>query len=403
MPQLGATALTEPAGGGDPKGANGRREGISLGRIAGIRVVLAYSWFIIAAFTVIVYGPVLEGQYPNMGIAAYYVAFAYALLLLISVLVHELAHALTAKIFDWPTEKIVLNLWGGHTQFEGFTATPGRSVLVALAGPAANLVLAGAGWLFISTADPSGVLGILSNIFVWANLLIGIFNVLPGLPLDGGRLVESAVWKATGSQEKGTVAAGWAGRIIVIALAAWFVLLPLARGDRPDVSLMLITVLVGSFLWMGASASIQHGRLRSRLHLVNAAALSEPAVGIPESSTVADVLQAAPSGSPAVVLCAPDGRPAGIVNPAAVASVPAAAAAETPATAVAHALSAGAYVPEWSQGQELVQYLAQLEGHEYAVVDHHGKVTGLLRQSAVVRAITGKEMRRTGRANAQNR
>jgi Zn-dependent protease len=395
--------LTEPTRGGDPKGANGRREGISLGRIAGIRVVLAYSWFIIAAFTVIVYGPVLEGQYPDMGIAAYYVAFAYALLLLISVLVHELAHALTAKIFNWPTEKIVLNLWGGHTQFEGFTATPGRSVLVALAGPAANFVLAGAGWLFISTADPSGVVGILSNIFVWANLLIGIFNVLPGLPLDGGRLVESAVWKATGSQEKGTVAAGWAGRIIVIALAAWFVLLPLVRGVRPDVSLMLITVLVGSFLWMGASASIQHGRLRSRLHLVNAAALAEPAVGIPESSTVADVLQLAPSGTPALVLCGPDGRPAGIVNPAAVASVPAAAAAETPATAVSHALSAGAYVPEWSQGQELVQYLAQLEGHEYAVVDHHGKVTGLLRQSAVVRAITGKEMRRSGRANTQNR
>ena len=403
MQQSGATALTEPTRGADPKAPNGRREGISLGRIAGIRVVLAYSWFIIAAFTVIVYGPVLEGQYPDMGIAAYYVAFAYALLLLISVLVHELAHALTAKIFHWPTEKIVLNLWGGHTQFEGFTATPGRSVLVAMAGPAANLALAGAGWLYILAADPSGVVGILSNIFVWANMLIGIFNVLPGLPLDGGRLVESAVWKATGSQEKGTVAAGWAGRIIVIGLAVWFVLLPLARGDRPDVSLMLITVLVGSFLWMGASASIQHGRLRSRLHLVNAAALADPAVGIPESSTVADILRLSPQGTPVIVLCGPDGRPAGIVSDVAVASVPAGSAAVTPATAVSHALGAGAYVPEWSQGQELVQFLAQLEGQEYAVVDHHGRVTGLLRQSAVVTAITGKEMRRGGRAKAQNR
>ncbi|MFF1383318.1 site-2 protease family protein [Arthrobacter sp. NPDC058288] len=395
--------MTDPKGGNGPKVANGRREGISLGRIAGIRVVLAYSWFVIAAFTVIAYGPVLESQYPDMGITAYYVAFAYALLLLISVLVHELAHALTAKIFHWPTEKIVLNLWGGHTQFEGFTATPGRSVLVAMAGPAANLALAGAGWLFILATDPSGVAGILSNIFVWANLLIGIFNVLPGLPLDGGRLVESAVWKATGSQEKGTVAAGWAGRIIVIALAVWFVLLPLLRGDRPDVVLMLITVLVGSFLWMGASASIQHGRLRSRLHLVNAAALAEPAVGIPESATVADVLRLSPQGTPAVILCGADGRPAGIVSDVAVAAVPPGAAATTPATAVAHALSAGAYVPEWSQGQELVQYLGQLEGHEYAVVDHHGKVTGLLRQQAVVTAITGKELRRSGRAKAQNR
>ena len=126
-----------------------RREGIPLGRIAGVPVVLAYSWFIIAAFTVIVYGPVLEGRNPALGVAAYVIAFGYALLLLISVLVHELAHALTARIYGWPTEKIVLNLWGGHTQFESFTATPGRSVLVALAGPAANFVLAGGAWLVL--------------------------------------------------------------------------------------------------------------------------------------------------------------------------------------------------------------------------------------------------------------
>ena len=218
-----------------------RRDGIPLGRIAGIPVFLAYSWFIIAAFTVIAYGPVLQTNNPRLGVTAFFVAFAYALLLLISVLAHELAHALTAKLFHWPTEKIVLNLWGGHTQFQSFTASPGRSVLVAMAGPAANFVLAGAGWLLLFYGDLGGVADILANIFVWANLLIGIFNVLPGLPLDGGRLVESAVWKATGSQEKGTIAAGWAGRIIVVALALWFIVLPLLSGARPDISFTLIT------------------------------------------------------------------------------------------------------------------------------------------------------------------
>src|SRR5918995_625160 len=142
-----------------------RREGIPLGRIAGVPVVLAYSWFIIAAFTVIVYGPVLDRSNPALGASAYVVAFAYAVLLLVSVLVHELAHALTAKIYGWPTQKIVLNLWGGHTQFESFTASPGRSVVVALAGPAANFVLAGATWLVISAADLPGVADILTNIF----------------------------------------------------------------------------------------------------------------------------------------------------------------------------------------------------------------------------------------------
>ena len=79
-------------------GLSTRKDGIPLGRIAGIPVVLAYSWFIIAAFTVIVYGPVLLRNNPTLGLGAYFVAFAYAVLLLISVLVHELAHALTAKI-----------------------------------------------------------------------------------------------------------------------------------------------------------------------------------------------------------------------------------------------------------------------------------------------------------------
>ena len=387
------------------RGLSTRKDGIPLGRIAGIPVVLAYSWFIIAAFTVIVYGPVLLRNNPALGLGAYFVAFAYAVLLLISVLVHELAHALTAKIYHWPTEKIVLNLWGGHTQFESFTASPGRSVLVALAGPAANFVLAGAGWVLLTAGNTSGVADILANIFVWANLLIGIFNVLPGLPLDGGRLVESAVWKVTGSQEKGTVAAGWGGRIIVIALVVWFVALPLLSGERPDISLMLITVLVGSFLWMGATASIQQARLRGRLQLVHAGSLAEPAVGLPETATVAELelLPRSKAGSPpAVMLYGQDGRPVAVVDAGVAATVPPDAVASTPLSAVSYALGAGAYVPESSQGQELLQYLAQLDGQAYAVVSRDGTITGLLRQATVLEALTAKSPRGSRRIYDRN-
>lgn len=379
-----------------------RREGIPLGRIAGIPVILAYSWFVIAAFTVIVYGPVLAQRNPALGISAYYVAFAYALLLLISVLIHELAHALTAKIYGWPTQKIVLNLWGGHTQFENFTATPARSVIVALAGPAANLVLAGGAWLVLTSISMGSVAEILTNIFMWANFVIGIFNVLPGLPLDGGRIVESAVWKATGSQAKGTVAAGWAGRAIVVGLGYWFIARPLLAGESPDFSLLMITILVGGFLWMGASASIQQGTLRGRMHLVSAAALATPAVGIPATATVADIRRLSPH-SQAVVVCGLEGRPQGVVDPRALAAVPESAAESTPATAVSYALAAGAYVPEWSEGQELIQYLSQLEGREYAVVDHQGTVTGLLSQNAVLGAITGKAARSNRNPQGQSR
>lgn len=388
---------------GTGREAPGRREGIPLGRIAGVPVVLAYSWFVIAAFTVIVYGPVLARNNPMLGASAYVVAFAYAVLLLISVLVHELAHALTAKIYGWPTQKIVLNLWGGHTQFESFTASPGRSVLVALAGPAANFVLAGGAWLVLGTNSLGSVAEILTNIFMWANFLIGVFNVLPGLPLDGGRLVESIVWKATGSQAKGTVAAGWGGRIIVLAIAYWFLLRPFLAGDRPDFSFLMITVLVGGFLWMGASASIQQGTLRGRLPLVSAATLSMPAAGLPATATVRDALRLSEAGGKAVVVCGSDGRPQGVVDPDALRSVPVAAADSTPIHAVSFALAEGAYVPEWSKGQELVQFLSQVEGRHYAVVDHNGKVTGLLTQEAVLATITGKRPGNDSYPQGQNR
>jgi Zn-dependent protease len=395
--------LTEPLKDQDVPSTNSFREGIALGRIAGIRVVLAYSWFVIALFTVVAYGPILQQDNPRLGMTAYLVALAYAVLLLVSVLVHELAHALTAKIYGWSTEKIVLNLWGGHTQFEDFTATPGRSLLVALAGPAANFILAAASWAVVSTDSLTGVAGILANIFMWANFVIAVFNILPGLPLDGGRLVESAVWIVTGSQAKGTIAAGWAGRVIVALLVLWFVILPLLNGGSPDLSLMVITVLVCGFLWAGASGAIKHGQLRSRLHLVDASALAEPAVGLSETSTVADVVRLSPAGYPSVVLFGPDGRPTLLVDAEAVSQVPRGAADATPASAVSYSLDAGAYVPESSKGQELLQYLSQLDGSEYAVVDDDGKVTGLLRKSVVLAAITGREAQHDGRGQGRNR
>jgi Zn-dependent protease len=381
-----------------PHHAATKKDGIPLGKIAGIPVFLAYSWFVIAGFTIIAYGPVLMHDFRGLGPWAYLVAFGYSVLLAVSVLIHELAHALSAKVFKWPTEKIVLNLWGGHTQFENFTASPGRAVVVAMAGPAANFLLAGALAPFVASRSFDGVADLLANILMWANLLIGIFNVLPGTPLDGGRLVESAVWKATGSQDKGTIAAGWSGRVIAVALFLWFIVRPLLTGAGLDITFSLITLLVCGFLWMGASSSIHHAKLRSRLYLVSAAGLAEPAVGVPNSASVADVLAISPAGSPAVVICGPDGKPQGVVDLGAASAVPPHATTTTPVTAVAHALAAGAYVPEWSKGQELIQYLARLEGGEYAVVDHNGMVTGLLRQQAVVTAITGKEARRSGRA-----
>jgi len=384
----------QPNNGPGPAGPGPERtrsEGIPLGRIGGVPVILAWSWFAIAAFIVLVFTPQVQSFIPGIGSTGYLVSFGYAVLLLLSVLAHELAHALSARAFGWPTARIVLNVWGGHTQFENFQASAGRSLVVALAGPAANFALAGAAWLVrpVFTGNPVGWL--LTDSFVLVNLAVAIFNVLPGLPLDGGRLVESAVWKATGSQEKGTVAAGWAGRIIVILLVLGVAVLPVLLGQRPDLAFVLMMLLVGGFLWTGASAAIAQANMRLRLPAVTAGGLQVRAIGLPATASVSEVA-AARQVSPGteVILTAATGQPEAVVDLHALQSVPAAAAAATPAAAVARALAPGAYVPEWAAGQELVQYLARVTGSEYAVIDKQSRVTGLLLQDSVVRALTGR-------------
>ncbi|MBD8043684.1 site-2 protease family protein [Arthrobacter sp. Sa2BUA2] len=370
----------------------GRSEGIPLGKIGGVPVTLAWSWFVIAAAIVLLFGPQVAQALPQLGSpGAYAVALGYALLLLLSVLAHELAHALTARAWKWPTPRIVLTLWGGHTQFGDVNATPGRSLVVALAGPAANFLLALAGRLVLPFFEPGTVGWLLTDIFVWANVLVAIFNVLPGLPLDGGRIVESAVWKATGVQEKGTIAAGWAGRIIAAALVAVVFIPPYLRGQTPGLSLVIITALVSGFLWMGASASISNARLRLRLPELSAGSLMEPAFQVPSGTPVSEARRFAADGaSGALVVTGPTGRPEAVVDPGAMGSVPVHLAAQTPVNAVARALAPGAYVPDAATGQELIQYLSQLTGSEYAVINREGTVVGLLRQAAVVAAVTGR-------------
>ncbi|MET4001635.1 Zn-dependent protease [Arthrobacter sp. UYCu511] len=375
-----------------------RREGMVLGSVKGTPIILANSWFLIATITVLIFGPQLQAGFGGW---AYPVAFAYALLLLLSVFIHELAHAVAAKMYGWQTHKIVLNLWGGHTEFDFSKATPGKALVVAFSGPVANFVLAGLGWL-VKTALPvplsaeqvtlgGSIAFLLANIFIWANLLIGLFNILPGLPLDGGRLVESIVWKSTGSQEKGTVAAGWAGRIIVVLIVAVVLVVPYLQGAQPQLTTSFIVILLAGFLWMGASASIKGANMRLRLPAITAGALAAPAVSASLECTVAQLwtLRGQFPQEP-IVLFGRDGRPTAVVDEFALAHVPPQAALLTPASAVARTLSKGAYVPEAASGVELVSYLAQLPDKEYAVINLEGKVTGLLSQAKVVAAMTGK-------------
>ena len=247
--------------------------GVRIARIAGVPVYLAPSWFLIAAVIIAI---VATPYFPDRAGTGIAIGVTQALLLLVSVLVHEAAHAVTARLFRMPVIRIVANLWGGHTSFEAGRTTPGRLALIAAAGPASNAVLAVAAWVVLLGTTGDRLSALLTGLVI-INGSLAVLNFLPGLPLDGGQVVESLVWKATGNRNKGSVVAGWCGRVLTILLVLWFFVRPLAGGQRIGFETIWV-LIVGSVLWAGASESIRRGRALSQVEAIRVSQVMEPAV-----------------------------------------------------------------------------------------------------------------------------
>ncbi|MBX7557511.1 site-2 protease family protein, partial [Streptomyces sp. tea 10] len=206
-----------------PAPAGPRPRGVRLGLLLGVELLLYRTWILIAGLTLVMYGPVLWRLDPELGWLNLLLALGFAVGLALSVLVHELAHALAGRAAGWPVTRIVLTLMGGHTAFGSVRTTPLPTALVSLAGPLSNVVLAalGTGVLFVTADSPAGPGWALVQLLILANWILGLFNLLPGLPLDGGRVVEAIVWALTRSEAKGTTVAAWCGRGIAILTVAW--------------------------------------------------------------------------------------------------------------------------------------------------------------------------------------
>lgn len=163
-----------------------RAPGLRIATLAGIPVYIGRTWPIIAVVILVLYGPSLQASRPDLGSGAYLVAAAFALLLLVSVLAHEAAHALVARAFGYRVSRVVADLWGGHTAYESAGKTPGASALVAVVGPATNGVLAVIAWQLSHLVPGGGVAHILLGATAWTNGFVALFNVLPGCPWTAG-------------------------------------------------------------------------------------------------------------------------------------------------------------------------------------------------------------------------
>ncbi|MCT1811562.1 site-2 protease family protein [Micrococcus luteus] len=363
---------------------------VRLGTIAGAPVRLSWSWLLIAAVITLAFGPQIQRALPAIGSVAYGVALGYAVLLALSVLVHEAAHALTGRAFGQRTEEIALTLWGGHTQFRSPSARPLDTVLTAMAGPAANLVLAGLAHLAARAVPGPSVPALLLEVTVWANLLLAAFNALPGTPLDGGRMVESAVWAATGSRARGVEAAGWAGRVVAVGVLAAVLGPPTLAGRAPDLFVVLLVAWVALTLWRGADDAVRHGRWSRRLEALRLEQVEAPAIALPEHLSVAEALAQADGGRRAVVAVDGAGRPRGVLDHTAAASLTPQRRTTTALAAVAVALAPEAVlvrddVP--AAGPDLAARLADPQTPVWVLTDAHGLVRSVVPRETILAAV----------------
>lgn len=272
------------------------KNGLRIASVAGIPIYVSWSWWFFAALIIVVFRPTFSQALPNASTAwTWAVAAFFVLIMFATVLIHELAHALAAISFRWKVNDVTLNFWGGATVYqhssEGKNQTPLRSLTVAIVGPISNLVIAGVAWLLLQVLlEPTGTAQVLLTVTVWTNLLIGLFNLLPGHPLDGGRVVESAVWAATGSRARGTRAAGWSGRIIVLALFVVGLLIPLLRTGELSLFAVVIVVLIGAMLWQAASSAIKVAETQLFAEQMRITDLMTPVQTILSDATIATLM-----------------------------------------------------------------------------------------------------------------
>lgn len=355
--------------------------GLVIARIGGVPVQIGASWLILAAVITFIVG---SGA-PELGAAAYVVGVAYAVSLLISVLVHEGAHAGMARAMGLPVHRVVADLWGGHTAYDARLSTPGKAAVIAVVGPVANLLLALVAWVasLAVTADvPSRILfGI-----AFVNLLLAVFNLLPGLPLDGGQLVDALVWKVTGRREKGLIAAGWTGRVVTLGVIAWFVVRPLLMGGSPSFTSIIWMGLIAVFMWQGATAAIRTGQARQMLGRGTVAQVVRP-VPVLRSG---DVLESSAATGGLAVVVDESGRPTSLVLPEDAATVPRDRWATTPVSALAR-VQTEHWVAHTRSQDDLTAVVTAIQESSSAVVVavEDGRVLGLVTVEAVNAAIAG--------------
>lgn len=359
---------------------------LRIGSIAGVPIHVARSWLIVAAIITYIFKPEVESRLPDIGNGAYVVSAAFAVLLYACVLIHELGHTFVALSFGLPVRRIDLQVLGGVSHIEREPQTPWREFAVSGVGPVVSLALALAAWLAQRAIPDETIVSVLVLELAAANFFVGIFNLLPGLPLDGGRVLMAGVWALTRRRNTALVIAAWCGR----ALAVLVVLAPflLARGAPVSPVTLIWGVLIGFSLWTGASQALAAAKLRTRLRGLTARSLARRAHAVTADVPLSLALtESASLGREALLVVAADGHVLGLVNDAAAVAVPEHRRPWVPTADLARAVEPALVLSADLEGEALLEALNAVPASEWLVLERDGTVSGVIQAPDVERAL----------------
>jgi Zn-dependent protease len=291
-----------------------------IGRFAGVDLLARPSLLVMGVVLVVLFAPRYEDQ---TEMSPYVVAAVFVVALYASVLLHEIAHVVAARAFGMQVPSVTLHLLGGETAIEGASRTPWQELATAIVGPVVSLAIGLAAGQAAGGMEP-GVLHDVVWSIAWVNIIVAVFNMLPGLPLDGGRVFKAVVWQLTGHEETGTRVAAWIGRAAalgVVLVTLIFADLDSSRGTFD----LVIGAIVAWFLWEGAGHALKQSAQSARLGRLTVRNMVEPGV--------------APAGAPRL--------------------------------------------PVDISGEVLVRAMAARPAETYAVIERDGSVIGVLRAARV--------------------
>jgi Zn-dependent protease/predicted transcriptional regulator len=358
-----------------------------IGSIAGIDIFVNVSWLIIVVFlTFSLASNWFPTTNPGFSTSTYLVlGFISAILLFVSVLLHELAHSLVARARGLPVKNIVLFIFGGVSNIEQEPESPGVEFQMAFVGPVVSLLIGAV--CYVLSLPLRGVNSPLESLLLYltvSNILLGVFNLLPGFPLDGGRVLRSIIWKITGNAQKATRIATFVGQALAYLIILWGII----QFFSGTAFAGLIIIFTGWFLLNAAQSARTQSTIESVFRGVTVGeVMSTSVVTVPANISLQKLVDEyfLPQGLSSAFVMQADFL-AGLITLAEIRHVPRDQWAQTP---VGFAMIPIDRLHVLSPQQKLSEVLSRLDSHEAGQlpVVQDGRLLGVLNRDAIMRSL----------------